>query len=323
MAEQVVPLHDASVHSILPLLNFRPISPASRSILESGALPAVLAYITWGLLPLYWKLFGTTPAIEVLSHRIVWSAVFLVVLLLLQQRTQEFVAVLRSPQKLVLLLMTATILACNWGLYIYGVNSDRVIETSLGYYINPLVNVLLGVLFLKERLNQTQVAAVALAALGVAVFIWKMGTLPWIALTLAFSFGIYGLLRKSAAIAPIVGLATETLLITPLAIGLLGYWAVTGTTHWGGDGMITALFVGCGVITSLPLLWFNTAAKRLRLSTLGFFQYLAPSLQLLLGVLVYHEPFTLTHLITFGLVWSAIGLYMSSSLQTHRSQTSD
>jgi chloramphenicol-sensitive protein RarD len=192
----------------------------------------------------------------------------------------------------------------------------------LGYYINPLVNVLLGVLFLKERLDQTQVTAAALAVLGVAVFIWKMGTLPWIALALAFSFGIYGLLRKSATIAPIVGLATETLLITPLAIGLLGYWAVTGATHWGGDGMITVLFVGCVVITSLPLLWFNTAAKRLCLSTLGFFQYLAPSLQLLLGVLVYHEPFTLTHLVTFGLVWSAIGLYMSSSLRSHRCKTS-
>lgn len=287
---------------------------ASRSALDSGALYAVLAYTAWGLLPLYWKLFGSIPAIEVLSHRILWSMVFLVGLLLLQRRWQEFTAVWRSPRQLGILLLTATILASNWGLYIYGVNSDRVVETSLGYYINPLVNVLLGVLFLKERLNRAQISAVALAAIGVTIFIWQMGTLPWIALALALSFGTYGLLRKSAAIAPMVGLTIETLLITPVAVGLISYWSMTGTIHWG-QGSLIALFIGCGVITSLPLLWFNTAAKRLRLSTLGFFQYFAPSLQLLLGVFVYHEPFTLTHLVTFGLVWIAIGLYVKSSLQ--------
>lgn len=221
----------------------------------------------------------------------------------------------RSPRHLGILFLTATILAANWGLYIYGVNTNRVVETSLGYYINPLVNVLLGVVFLKERLNRIQVSAVVLATIGVAIFIWQMKTLPWIALVLALSFGAYGLLRKSAAIAPMVGLTVETLLITPIAIGLMSYWSATGTAHWGQSDRITALFIGCGVITSLPLLWFNTAAKRLRLSTLGFFQYLAPSFQLLLGVFLYHEPFTLTHLVTFGLVWSAIGLYASASLR--------
>ncbi|UBF30146.1 EamA family transporter RarD (plasmid) [Kovacikia minuta CCNUW1] len=293
-----------------------------RSASNSGALYAVFAYTAWGLLPLYWKLFGSVPAIEVLSHRIVWSALFLVGLLLLQQRLPEFVTVLRSPQQLSFLLLTATILTSNWGLYIYGVNSDRVVETSLGYYINPLVNVLLGVLFLNERLSRMQMSAVALAAIGVAIFIWRLGTIPWIALALALSFGVYGLLRKSAAIAPMVGLTIETLLITPIAIGLMSYWSIVGTTHWGQSDRITALFMGCGVITSLPLLWFNTAAKRLRLSTLGFFQYLAPSLQLLLGVFLYHEPFTLTHFITFGLVWSAIGLYVISSLRATSVQTS-
>ncbi|HEY9656524.1 MAG TPA: EamA family transporter RarD [Crinalium sp.] len=296
-------------------LNSQPFSQARRSVLESGALHAVLAYTAWGLLPLYWKLFGPVPAIEVLSHRVVWSAVFLVGLMVLQQRLHEVTALLYSPKQLGLLCLTATILACNWGLYIYGVNSDRVVETSLGYYINPLINVLLGVLFLQERLNRTQIVAVALAAVGVIIFIWQIGIIPWIALALAVSFGAYGVLRKSAMIAPMAGLTVETLLITPLAIGSLGYWSTTGAAHWGQSGSMTALLIGCGVITSLPLLWFNTAAKRLRLSTLGFFQYLAPSLQLLLGVFVYHEPFTSTHLLTFGLVWTAIALYVNSSLR--------
>ncbi|NJP09888.1 MAG: EamA family transporter RarD [Leptolyngbyaceae cyanobacterium RU_5_1] len=298
-------------------MSFQPSSSTARPVLESGALYAVFAYTAWGLLPLYWKLFGPIPAIEVLSHRILWSMVFLAGLLLVQRRLQEIAAVWHSPRQLGLLFLTATILAGNWGLYIYGVNTDRVIETSLGYYINPLVNVLLGVVFLKERLNQLQISAVALAALGVATFIWQMGAPPWMALALAFSFGFYGLLRKSAAIAPMVGLTIETLLITPVAIGLISYWSATDTTHWQGNSAITALCIGSGMVTSLPLLWFNTAAKRLRLSTLGFFQYLAPSLQLLLGVFLYHEPFTPAHLVTFGLVWSAIALYVGSSLKPH------
>ena len=246
--------------------------------------------------------------------------VFLFGLLLIQRRQREFADVWRSPRHIGILLLTATILACNWGLYIYGVNTNRIVETSLGYYINPLVNVILGSLFLKERLNRVQIVAVGLAAIAVVNFIWQMGIVPWIALTLAFSFGFYGLLRKSAAIAPMVGLTVETLLITPVAVVLMSYWAVTGTAHWG-QGWLTVLFIGCGVLTSMPLLWFNTAAKRLRLSTMGFFQYLAPSLQLLLGVFLYHEPFTSNHIVTFGLVWTAIALYSSSSLMMHRAKT--
>jgi chloramphenicol-sensitive protein RarD len=295
--------------------------PSSHSS-QSGALYAVLAYTAWGLLPLYWKLFSQIPALEVLSHRIVWSMVFLFGLLLVRRRLGEFADVWRSPRHLGILLLTATILACNWGLYIYSVNTNRIIETSLGYYINPLVNVLLGFLFLKERLNRIQIVAVGLATIGVVNFIWHMGIVPWIALTLAFSFGFYGLLRKWAAIAPMVGLTVETLLITPVAVVAIGYWAVTGTTHWGQNGWLTAELIGCGVVTSMPLLWFNTAAKRLRLSTIGFFQYLSPSLQLLLGVFLYHEPFTPDHIVTFGLVWSAIALYSSSSLLMHRAKTS-
>lgn len=275
---------------------------------------AVLAYGAWGLLPIYWKFFGQVPALEVLSHRMIWSAVFLSGLLLLLRRGSEVALVLRSPHRLVLLLVTALLLSGNWGLYIYGVNTDRVVETSLGYFINPLVSVLLGYLFLKERLSRLQQLAALLAALGVGYFIWQFGAVPWIALGLAFSFAFYGLLRKVVAVPPMVGLAVETLLITPAAIALVFYWSDRGQSHLNDSWQMLLLFVGAGVMTSLPLLWFNNAAKRLRLSTLGFFQYLAPSIQLMLGVFLYHEPFTATHFVTFACIWAALLLYSSSSL---------
>ncbi len=282
--------------------------------LEAGPLYAILAYGTWGLLPIYWKFFAQVQAVEVLSHRILWSALFLCGLLWLQRRHAEFRAVWQ-PQKLRVLLLTALLLAFNWGLYIYAVNTDRVIETSLGYFINPLVSVLLGFLFLKERLDQLQQLAVALAAVGVGYFIWQFGAVPWIALALAVSFAFYGLLRKVTQVAPMAGLAVETLLITPLAIAILAYGSSTGTGHWSQGWSLNLLFIGCGVITSMPLLWFNNAAKRLKLATLGFFQYMAPSIQLVLGVFLYREPFTQTHLISFGLIWAALVLYSMASLR--------
>ncbi|MBI4784147.1 MAG: EamA family transporter RarD [Oscillatoriophycideae cyanobacterium NC_groundwater_1537_Pr4_S-0.65um_50_18] len=285
----------------------------------SGGLYAVLAYVAWGLLPIYWKLFGQTPAIEVLSHRMIWSMVFLLTLLGLQHRQAELKQL--SPKKVGVLLTTALLLTFNWGLYIYGVNSDRVVETSLGYFINPLVNVLLGFLVFKERLSLGQKIAVLLAGLGVANFIWNFGSVPWIALALAFSFACYGLLRKIVAVSPMVGLAVETALITPLALALVGFWAVSGTGHLGTSLSMTLLFIGAGVMTSMPLLWFNNAAKRLRFSTLGFFQYIAPSIQLLLGVFVYREPFTATHAVTFGLIWLALAIYSGTSWREQRSKS--
>ncbi|MGF1567743.1 MAG: EamA family transporter RarD [Nodosilinea sp.] len=282
---------------------------------KTGPLYAVLAYGTWGLLPIYWKFFGPTPAVEVLSHRMIWSAVFLCGILLVQRRMPELIALLRSPQQVRVLLLTASLLSFNWGLYIYGVNSDRVVETSLGYYINPLVTVLLGFIFLKERLYRGQQIAVALAVFGVGYFIWQLGTVPWIAISLAVSFAFYGLLRKVVPAAPLVGLAVETLLITPLTLGFVIYLAATGDGHFGGSVSSTLLFVGAGVATSMPLLWFNNAAKRLRLATLGFFQYLAPSIALVLGVFVYQEPFTQAHAVTFGCIWTALALYSLTSLR--------
>ncbi|MEO0541400.1 MAG: EamA family transporter RarD, partial [Cyanobacteria bacterium P01_A01_bin.105] len=212
-------------------------------------------------------------------------------------------------------LLTASLLTLNWGLYIYGVNTDRVVETSLGYFINPLVSVLLGFVVLRERLHRGQQVAVGLATLGVGYFVWQLGTVPWIALGLAFSFAFYGLLRKLVPVSPLVGLAIETAWMTPVMLVLVSYWQVTGVGSFGATLPLTLLFVGCGVATSMPLLWFNNAAKRLRLSTLGFFQYVAPSFQLMLGVFLFGEPFTPTHLITFACIWTALAVYSVSSLR--------
>lgn len=272
-----------------------------------------MAYGAWGLFPVYWKFLVQVPPIELVSHRIVWSMVLLIGILLLQQRTSELMQLWRSPKTIAALLLTTTLIALNWGVYIYGVNSNHIVETSLGYYINPLVTVLLGSVVLKEKLNHGQKVAVLIAAIAVGNFVWHFGQIPWIAIALALTFALYGLLRKLITVTPIVGLTVETLLATPVALAWIAYAASTKTGHFGMSERETLLLIGCGFVTALPLLWFNNAAKRLRLSTIGFFQYLAPSLQLLIGVLLYHEAFTPIHAVTFGLVWSAIAIYSVTS----------
>ncbi|AFZ11305.1 RarD protein, DMT superfamily transporter [Crinalium epipsammum PCC 9333] len=299
-------------------MSSNPHPDSSKAISKTGAIYAVLAYTAWGLLPIYWKFFGQVSESEVLSHRIIWSMIFLTGLVFLTLRSQELHQLFHSPTRLGILLITALLLTFNWGLYIYGVNANRVVETSYCYFINPLVNVLLGFVFLKERLHLGQKLAVLLAVIGVLNFVWDFGEVPWLALGLAFSFAFYGLLRKLVAVAPLIGLAVETLLLAPVALVLIGYWAITGVGHLGVSWSTSLLFIGSGVITSFPLLWFNNAAKRLRLSTLGFFQYLAPSLQLMLGVFLYHEPFTRTHAVTFGFIWVALVIYSTTSLVTHK-----
>jgi chloramphenicol-sensitive protein RarD len=279
-----------------------------------GILYAILAYGSWGIVPLYWKHFGTIPALEILGHRMVWSSLLLLVTLSIQQKLPELKKLLVSPRWWRLLLLTSSLLSVNWGLYIYGVSTNQIIETSLGYFINPLVNVLLGVLILKEKLTWGQKGAVLLASLGVLNSVVSLGRLPWLALTLAVSFGCYGLLRKLIPVSPLVGLTMETCLLTPVAIAYLTYLNTQHTSHFGQNLTLMLLFVGAGAITSLPLLWFNKAAQQLQLSTLGFFQYIAPSLQLGLGVGIYHESFTQAHLITFGAIWAALGLYSTTSV---------
>lgn len=287
--------------------------PFSRDTDRTGVLYAFLAYGTWGLFPIYWKWFGSIPAPEILSHRIIWSGVLLVIILTIRQRFWELWKFVVVPRHWLPLLGTATLLAGNWGLYIYGVNSDRVIETSLGYFINPLVNVLLGVMILREKLNGGQWLAVLFAAMGVGYSVFSVGQVPWIALSLAGSFGLYGLFRKMIKVEPVVGLAVEACLLMPAAIAYLLYLSTQNTNHFGQSSIVTLLFMGCGLVTSFPLFCFTTAAQQLKLSTLGFFQYLAPSIQLLLGIWLYHEPFTVTHGVTFGFIWIALATYSSTA----------
>ena len=279
---------------------------------------ALLAFSAWGFIPIYWKLLNTVPSMEILTHRMVWSVFFLLGLLAVQKRLGEFRELFHSPKYIFMLLGTATLLGGNWFVYIYGVNTNQVIETSLGYFISPLLVILLGAVFLRERLNIWQVVAVGFAALGVLNFIWNFGSLPWIALSLAFTFSFYGLFRKMIPVKPLVGLLMETALLAPLAVVLIAFWKVEGTGYFGTVWMTDFLLFGAGVVTSLPLLWFINAGKRLRYSTIGFFQYLTPSIQLAIGVYLYNETFTTTHAVTFGLIWTGLIIYSINTIQTHQ-----
>ena len=279
---------------------------------------ALLAFSAWGFIPIYWKLLNTVPSMEILTHRMVWSVFFLLGLLAVQKRLGEFRELFHSPKYILMLLGTATLLGGNWFVYIYGVNTNQVIETSLGYFISPLLVILLGAVFLRERLNIWQVVAVGFAALGVLNFIWNFGSLPWIALSLAFTFSFYGLFRKMISVKPLVGLLMETALLAPLAVVLILFWEVDGTGHFGTAWITDFLLFGAGVVTSLPLLWFINAGKRLRYSTIGFFQYLTPSIQLAIGVYLYNETFTTTHAVTFGLIWTGLIIYSINTIQTYQ-----
>ncbi len=287
---------------------------AVNSPIWQGPVYAILAYGTWGLLPIYWKLFLGIPPLEVLVHRILWSVIFLMFVVLIQKKFILLVELCRSPKQLFIILTTSMLLGANWMIYIWAVNEGFVIETSLGYFINPLVNVMLGMIIFKERFNLWQTLALILALCGVLNYLFGFGELPWIALGLASSFSIYGMLRKISEAGPLIGLTMETLILVPVALLLLSWWTLDGSSHFGTMSELDLYFLGCGLITSFPLLWFAAAAKRLRFSTLGLFQYLAPTSQFLLGVFLYKEPFTITHAITFALIWMALVLYSGNSI---------
>jgi chloramphenicol-sensitive protein RarD len=275
----------------------------------AGIWAGVGAYTLWGVLALYWKLLAHVPPLEILAHRILWSFVFGALLLTVRREWSAVRSVLTDGRSLGAVALSTVLIAINWFLFIWAVSQHRVTEISLGYYINPLFNVLLGAVVLSERLRRAQRWAVALAGLGVSWFVVSLGTLPWVSLVLAFSFGCYGLVRKLSPAGPIDGLTLEAGGLTAVAlVGLTGgFVPVDG--HFGADLGTTALLVFGGPLTALPLLLFAVAARRIPYSTLGMLQYIAPTLQLLCAVTAFDEPFTQRHLVTFSFVWSGLGLF--------------
>lgn len=275
-----------------------------------GYLLGLLAYSVWGMFPLYFKTLDGTPADEVIVHRIIWSALFSAALLLVWRHRGWWQQLCSHPKRFILLGASGALIACNWLIYVWAVHHDRMVEASLGYYINPLVNVLLAMLFLRERLRRLQWMAIALAAIGVGLQVWSLGKVPWISLALAFSFGFYGLIRKQAPVAALPGLTVETWMLVPVALAWL--WinpqaASMQSEFWGSPGMFW--LAAAGPVTLLPLLCFNEAAKNLPYASLAFLQYITPTVLLLLAVLFFKEPFESRSLVFFGFIWAALAVY--------------
>ncbi|MFT7492321.1 MAG: chloramphenicol-sensitive protein RarD [Pseudohongiellaceae bacterium] len=273
---------------------------------QQGSLLAVSAFIIWGLFPLYFKLVSHIAALEILSNRIVWAAVCLFFLLFILKRWPDVLAIIRNPQQIMYLVISTVLIVTNWGVYIWAVNSNNIIEASLGYYINPLFNIVLGYLLLKEKLRSLQWFAVFLATVGVAIQLITYGEVPWIALTLAVSFGLYGFVHKKVNVGSVPSLFIETIILLPVAFILLSLLASnnTGPVLWTLSDWL--LLMIAGPVTIIPLLLFTGAAKRLNYSTLGFLQYIAPSILFVLALFLYDEPFSVAKLITFILIWSAL-----------------
>ncbi len=279
-----------------------------------GILSGAGAYFLWGVLPLYWKLVGSVPSEEVLAHRIIWSFVFMLIILAVLRKISSFkgelYAIFRQPKKLMAIAFASLFITINWFAFIWAVNHDHVIQTSLGYYINPLISVLLGILFLKERLSFWQLISFFLATIGVLNLVFRFGEIPWVSLILAMSFGLYGLLKKKARLGALTGLTIETLLITPFAlIYLMTVRSSVADALYIQDSVIFSLLLGAGIVTAVPLLLFASGANRISLSMIGFLQYIAPTLMLVQGVFLYDESFTSVHVVSFTLIWAALLLF--------------
>ncbi len=289
-----------------------------------GPLAAASAFILWGLFPLYIKQLPQVPALELVAHRAAWSLLFVALLLAALRRLDWLPAVLRQPRVLATFALSATLLSANWLIYVWAVGHDRVLDASLGYFINPLVNVLLGYAVLHERPRPVHWLAVGVAAGGVLWLALGAGHVPWVALVLAGSFGLYGLLRKTAPLGALEGLALETLLQAPLAIGYLLWLAASGGGHFGqGSARVDWLLLLAGPFTAVPLLLFAVGARRVTMATLGLLQYLGPSLQFALGVWVYHEPFDAGRGVGFALIWGALMIYSAESWRMLRRSRND
>ena len=289
--------------------------------MNAGLANAFAAFICWGLFPLYFQFITHVPSLEVVLHRSVWSLLLVLGILAWQKRWAWLGESLRQPKRLATFLLSALLLWANWLVYVYAAQNGHVVEASLGYFINPLVSVLLGVLVLRERLRSAQWAAVVLAAAGVAWLTAVAGRPPWIALTLAFSFGFYGLIRKTATLGPLEGLALENLLLAPIVVPALAWWTLSRNgVLVSGDSTLIGLMLLSGPLTAAPLLFFAAAARRLPLATLGLVQYLSPSIQFVLAVTLFNEPFSLKRGIGFGFIWLGLAIYSAEGLWRYRRQ---
>ncbi|MGE5461929.1 MAG: EamA family transporter RarD [Syntrophothermus sp.] len=278
--------------------------------MNKGILKGIGAYVLWGLFPLYWKQLHQVPALQVIGNRIVWSFLLLIGFVFFTSQWNAFRNAAATPRIIGIYSIASVLLTINWLVYVWGVNSGFIVETSLGYFINPLISVLLGVIFLHERLRPTQWIAVAIAAAGVAYLTAVYGHLPWIALTLAFSFGCYGLVKKLAPLGSLHGLTLETGIVFPFATAYLLFASLSGTGAFLQEGTkTTLLLIGAGPVTTIPLLMFASAAKAIPLTIVGLLQYIAPTLQFLIGVFIYKEPFDSSLLIGFGIVWVALIIF--------------
>lgn len=287
--------------------------------MNKGILYGIATYILWGFFPIYWKFLHQVPALQVIGHRISWSFILLVAILLVTRQWQDFRSTALKPKVLGIYAIAGVLLTINWLVYVWGVNAGFIVETSLGYFINPLLSVLLGVIFLRERLRPTQWVPVGIAAIGVIYLTYVYGRLPWIALALAFSFGFYGFVKKLAPLGSLYGLTLETGIVFPAALIYLLIVEFNGTGAFVHDSaLITALLIGAGAVTTIPLLLFASAAKQIPLTVVGLLQYIAPTLQFLIGVFLYKEPFDQSHLIGFGIVWVALIIFVVENYLAHR-----
>jgi chloramphenicol-sensitive protein RarD len=287
--------------------------------MRSGILSAALAFLCWGLFPIYFHAIGDVPPMQILAHRVLWSLAFLLVVLAFR-RQWKWLAIVRQPRVFWSFAASAVLLSANWLVYIWAVNNGHVIEASLGYFINPLVNIMFGYLLLKERMRPAQWGAIAIAALGVAWLTWQSGSVPWIALVLAATFGAYGRLRKTAALGALEGLSFETMVLFPFAAAYVGWLSVTGENAFVNAPLDATriLLVMAGPITAIPLLLFATGARKIPLSILGLLQYLSPTIQFLLGVWLFHEAFSSDRLVGFLMIWAALALFAGEGLLRSR-----
>ncbi|APG48578.1 EamA family transporter RarD [Phaeobacter porticola] len=283
-----------------------------------GLAFAVAAYLMWGFLPLYMKALAHMPAAEVVAHRVIWSVPVAGILLIVLRRTRELRAALKSPKVLMMGCVTAALISVNWGIYVWSIATGHALDAALGYYINPLFSVTLGAVVLRERLTPAQLVAIALAALAVVVLAVDAGRLPWAAIGLTLSWGFYAFFKKSLPIGPNQGFMLEVLILTPPALAYLAYLSTTGAAHFGGSFGDTALLLGCGVVTAVPLITYANGAKLLRLSTIGILQYIAPTMIFLAAVFLFGEEFGRARMIAFPMIWMALVIYSVSLVRQMR-----